>query len=69
MTQKQKESFQIDKGGRRRIKDRRFGVSIVKTSDRRTGLKRRGGWDRRHKHLDIISVTNRRAGSVDPSTA
>ncbi|MCP3874113.1 MAG: hypothetical protein GY699_13255 [Desulfobacteraceae bacterium] len=69
MTQKLKENFQIDKGGRRRIKDRRYRVSIVKTSDRRTGLKRRCGWDRRYKHLDIISVTNRRTGSVDPSTA
>ena len=69
MTQKQKESFQIDKGGRRRIKNRRFIVSILKASDRRTGLKRRSGWDRRYKHLDIINVTNRRTESVDPSTA
>lgn len=69
MTQKQKESFQIDKGGRRRIKDRRYKISILKTSNRRTGLKRRSGWDRRYKHLDIISVTNRRTGSIDPSTA
>lgn len=69
MTQNQRESLQIDKGGRRRIKDRRFKVSIVKTSEQRTGLKRRSGRDRRYKHLDIISVTNRRNGSINPSTA
>lgn len=69
MTQNQKESLQIDRGGRRRIKDRRFRVSIVKASERRTGLKRRCGWDRRYKQLDIISATDRRTGSVDPLTA
>ncbi len=69
MTQNQRENLQIDKGGRRRIKDRRFKVTIVKTSEQRTGLKRRSGMDRRYKHLDIISATDRRNGSIDPSTA
>ncbi len=69
MTQKQKETLQIDKGGRRRIKDRRFKVSVVKTSEQRTGLYRRSGLDRRYKQLDIISVNDRRTGFVEPSTA
>jgi len=69
MTQIQRGNLQIDKGGRRRVKDRRFKVSVVKTSEQRTGLKRRSGRDRRYKHLDIISVVDRRAGSVDPSIA
>ncbi len=69
MTQKQKEAPQIDKGGRRRIKDRRFKVSLVKTSEQRTGLHRRSGLDRRYKQLDIISVTDRRTGFVEPTTA
>ncbi len=69
MTQKQKETLQIDNGGRRRIKDRRFKVSVVKTSEQRTGLHRRKGWDRRYKQLDIISGTDRRTGFLEPSTA
>ncbi|MCP3901378.1 MAG: hypothetical protein GY707_16865 [Desulfobacteraceae bacterium] len=69
MEKNQKGSLQIDRGGRRRIKDRRFRVSIVKASDQRTGLKRRSGLDRRCIQLDIISTTNRRSRSVDPSTA
>ncbi len=59
----------IDNGGRRRIKDRRFKVSVVKTSEQRTGLYRRSGWDRRYKQLDIINVTDRRTDFVEPSTA
>ncbi len=69
MTQNQKENLQIDRGGRRRIKDRRFRVSIVKASERRTGLKRRNGWDRRYKQLDIFRITDRRTGSIDPCMA
>ncbi len=69
MTQRQNEEHLIDRGGRRRIKDRRFRISILQASERRTGWKRRNGLDRRYKHLDIIDITNRRAGLIDPSIA
>ncbi len=69
MTGKQKETFPIDNGGRRRINDRRFKVSVVKNLEQRTGLHRRSGWDRRVNQLDIISGTDRRSGFVEPTTA
>ncbi len=69
MTHLQNKTNLIDRGGRRRIKDRRFRISIIKSSERRTGLKRRTGLDRRFKLLDFINRTNRRTGCIDPSTA
>lgn len=40
----------FDRGGRRKIKDRRFRVAVLQTPERRTGLRRRSGWDRRRLH-------------------
>ena len=44
----------FDRGGRRRIKDRRFRVSVLQTPERRTGLRRRSGWDRRCLHKPFV---------------
>lgn len=41
----------IDRGGRRRIKDRRVRVSTGLLPERRTGLRRRSGLDRRLRGL------------------
>jgi hypothetical protein len=49
MAEKNNESRPLtpDRCGRRRIKDRRFWVQARQTPERRTGLKRRSGWERR----------------------
>lgn len=40
-----------DNGGRRRIRDRRFLVSVPWLRDRRTNWDRRSGYDRRLKRI------------------
>ncbi|MCP4722407.1 MAG: hypothetical protein GY860_23345 [Desulfobacteraceae bacterium] len=60
MTQEKTDYFLVDKGGRRQIKDRRFLMVTKQTPERRTGLKRRSGWDRRCNSLDLFNETNRR---------
>lgn len=52
----------FNKGDRRLIKDRRFLVTAKKTQERRTGLKRRNGLDRRYKQIHLIKGINRRVG-------
>jgi len=52
--------FSIDRGGRRRIKDRRFRVTAMDVPERRTGLRRRSGWDRRCLQVAFFTGTNRR---------
>lgn len=49
----------IDRGGRRRIKDRRYRLVQLQPPDRRTGLRRRSGWDRRI-HQDQTSLPDDR---------
>jgi hypothetical protein len=41
-----------DRGGRRKIKDRRVNVSNPLCGERRTGLRRRSGYDRRLRRED-----------------
>ena len=65
MTQKKIDNFLVDKGGRRRIKDRRFRVTAKQTPEQRTGLKRRSGWDRRYKQIHLIKETDHRMGRFD----
>jgi len=52
--------FTGDRGGRRQIKDRRFRVAAKRTPDRRTGLDRRSGWDRRYQPPISFKGTDRR---------
>lgn len=52
----------FDRGDRRRIKDQRCLVAAKKTPERRTGLKRRSGLDRRYKQIHLIKGINHRAG-------
>lgn len=40
-----------DNGGRRRIRDRRFLVSVPFPKDRRTNWERRSGYDRRLRRI------------------
>lgn len=47
--------FVTDRGGRRRISDRRFGVSAGHTPEQRTGWLRRSGWDRRFREIPDLS--------------
>lgn len=49
-----------DRGGRRRVKDRRFRVSVLYTPEKRTGLHRRSGWDRRSILIALLKGANRR---------
>jgi len=62
MTHKKIENILFDRGGRRRIKERRFLVDAKQTPERRTGLKRRSGWARRCRQIHLIKGTNRRVG-------
>ena len=53
--------FATDKGGRRKIKDRRYRIEALPFGqDRRTGLKRRRGLDRRLKQIKVSSPQDRR---------
>ena len=52
--------FFNDNGGRRRIKDRRYRVEYRQEGDRRTGLKRRCGWDRRIRQTHSFTGADRR---------
>ena len=52
--------FLFDRGGRRKIKDRRFRVAARHALGQRTGLKRRGGWDRRFQQIQVFKGINRR---------
>ncbi len=54
--------FLVDRGGRRLIKDRRFWVASKQIPERRTGLKRRSGFDRRYNQVQIPDRENRRMG-------
>ena len=51
----------VDRGGRRKIKDRRFRITARQTAERRTGLKRRSGFDRRIRQSVVFSGLNRRS--------
>ncbi|WP_027363115.1 hypothetical protein [Desulfospira joergensenii] len=52
--------FPADNGGRRRIKDRRCRIDPLVSFERRTGLKRRSGLNRRLKKIQIFKVSDRR---------
>ena len=52
--------FLTDKGGRRKIKDRRYMMSGPPGAERRTGQKRRSGLDRRFRACDPDMPGNRR---------
>jgi hypothetical protein len=62
MTHTQIKNILFDRGDRRLIKDRRFLVTAKETPERRTGLKRRRGLDRRYKQIHLIKGINRRVG-------
>ncbi|WDP91650.1 MAG: hypothetical protein HUN04_18865 [Desulfobacter sp.] len=57
------EKFLSDRGGRRRISDRRFRVGAKHDPERRTGWKRRSGWDRRYKQDPVARETDQREES------
>jgi len=48
-----------DNGGRRRIRDRRFLVSVPRAGERRTNWERRSGYDRRFRRIDEITNDRR----------
>ena len=48
-----------DNGGRRRVRDRRFLVSVPFPQDRRTNWERRSGYDRRLRRI-VDNKTQRR---------
>ncbi len=54
--------FLVDRGGRRLIKDRRFWVASKQIPERRTGMQRRNGFDRRYKQVQSLKIANRRMG-------
>lgn len=54
-------SLPNDRGGRRRIKDRRVRVAAMHTPERRTGLRRRSGWDRRYRPASRFIPADRRS--------
>ncbi|WP_157238014.1 hypothetical protein [Desulfobacter curvatus] len=41
---------QADRGGRRKLKDRRYFPAVAPGPEQRTGLKRRSGTDRRRSY-------------------
>ncbi len=49
----------VDNGGRRRIRDRRFLVTVPYEDDRRTNWERRSGYDRRLRRV-LVSPEDRR---------
>ncbi len=51
-----------DNGGRRRVRDRRFLVSVPYTPERRTNWERRSGYDRRLRRIMGHSEERRIAG-------
>ena len=53
-----------DNGGRRRIRDRRFLISVSREQDRRTNWERRSGYDRRLRRITGI-VDDRRQADED----
>ena len=55
-------SYLIDRGGRRRIADRRIRVAAKHDPEQRTGWQRRNGWDRRHLRLEVLKEFERRRG-------
>ncbi len=48
------ESYPMDRGGRRRITDRRIRVTAKHDPEQRTGWTRRNGWDRRYRQLEVL---------------
>ncbi len=52
----------MDSGGRRRITDRRVRVTASQDPEQRTGWKRRSGWDRRYRQLQLLKGLQRRTG-------
>ena len=48
-----------DNGGRRRIRDRRFLISVHRKPDRRTNWERRSGYDRRLRRVTGIANDRR----------
>lgn len=55
-----------DNGGRRRIRDRRFLVSVPFSSEQRTNWDRRSGYDRRLRRI-LSYPENRRIAEEKPS--
>jgi hypothetical protein len=55
-----------DNGGRRRIRDRRFLVSVPCEGERRTNWERRSGYDRRLRRI-LGCIENRRITEERPS--
>ncbi len=56
------EHHPMDKGGRRRISDRRARVTAKHDPEQRTGWKRRNGWDRRFREAQVLKGLQRRTG-------
>lgn len=54
-----------DNGGRRRIRERRFLVSVPFKNERRTNWERRSGYDRRLRRV-LGSAEDRRIGKKRP---
>lgn len=57
----------LDRGGRRRIADRRVRLSPYDGAERRTGLRRRSGFDRRLRKYGLDRPERR--GESPPSGA
>ena len=51
-----------DNGGRRRIRDRRFLISVPAVNDRRTNWERRSGFDRRLRLVNGYPQNRRLTG-------
>ena len=57
--------FFTDRGGRRRISDRRYRVAARKGPERRTGWRRRSGLDRRFRDFKGPVYPERRTGNPE----
>ena len=55
-----------DNGGRRRIRDRRFLVSVDRKPDRRTNWERRSGYDRRIRRTADVANDRRQVAAGRP---
>jgi len=55
-----------DNGGRRRIRDRRFLVSVSRKQDRRTNWERRSGYDRRLRRTTDVANERRQMEAGSP---
>lgn len=64
MTQNVMDWIVVDRGGRRRTRDRRNRVTAYQGPERRSGWQRRSGWDRRYRQLNTFSGKVRRAADI-----